>query len=52
MSKKYHISKNGIPAVCHAQPGKCPIGGNDVHFDSVVKSSRICRLSKSFRSID
>lgn len=38
MSKKYHISKNGTPAVCHAQPGNCPIGGNDVHFNSPEKA--------------
>lgn len=37
MSKKYHISKSGTPAVCHAQPGNCPIGGNDVHFNSPEK---------------
>ena len=38
MSKKYHISKNGTPAVCHAQPGKCPIGGNEVLFNSPKKA--------------
>ena len=21
----YHIAKNGAPAVCTAQPGKCPL---------------------------
>lgn len=38
MNKKYHISKSGKPAICHAQSGKCPIGGNDVHFNSLEKA--------------
>ena len=21
----YHINKKGIPVICHAQPGKCPL---------------------------
>lgn len=31
---KYHISKKGTPAVCRAQSGRCPLGGEDLHFDS------------------
>jgi len=51
MSKKYHISKNGIPAVCHAQPGKCPIGGNDVHFDSVEKAQEYADYQNHFEAL-
>ena len=51
MSKKYHISKNGIPAVCHAQPGKCPIGGNDVHFDSVKKAQEYADHQNHFEAL-
>lgn len=29
---KYHIKKDGMPGVCRAQDGKCPLGGNDEHF--------------------
>lgn len=34
---KFHINKHGVPAPCHAQKGKCPLGGADGqqnHFDS------------------
>ena len=29
---KYHINKKGIPAVCKAKDGNCPLGGNEQHF--------------------
>lgn len=29
---KYHINKKGIPAVCRAKDGNCPLGGNEQHF--------------------
>lgn len=28
---RYHIKKDGTPGVCHAQPGKCPLGGEGQH---------------------
>lgn len=28
----YHIAKNGTPAICKAQPGKCPLENQDEHF--------------------
>ena len=31
---KYHINKNGIPAICKAKDGNCPLGGEGEHFDS------------------
>lgn len=31
---RYHINKHGVPAVCKAQPGNCPLGGNDNHFNT------------------
>lgn len=34
----YHIAKNGAPAVCTAQPGKCPLGNKDEHFDTVEEA--------------
>jgi hypothetical protein len=34
----YHIAKNGVPAVCTAQPGKCPLGKQDEHFDTVEEA--------------
>ena len=27
---KYHINKHGVPAICNAQKGKCPLGGMSV----------------------
>lgn len=34
----YHIAKNGTPAICKAQPGKCPLGNQDEHFDTVEEA--------------
>lgn len=34
----YHIAKNGAPAACTAQPGKCPLGNQDEHFDTVEEA--------------
>ena len=34
----YHIAKNGTPAICTAQPGKCPLGNQDEHFDTVEEA--------------
>lgn len=31
---KYHIDKNGRPAVCKASTRPCPLGGPDIHFNS------------------
>lgn len=31
---KYHIDKNGKPAICRATKRPCPLGGDDVHFDT------------------
>lgn len=31
---KYHINKNGVPALCKAKKGNCPFGGDDSHFPS------------------
>lgn len=35
---KFHINKNGIPAICKAQTGNCPLGGNSNHFNNVVEA--------------
>lgn len=31
---KFHISKKGVPAPCKAEKGKCPLGGQNIHFNS------------------
>lgn len=36
---KYHINKNGKPAVCKAAERPCPLGGDEVHF-STMKEAR------------
>lgn len=35
---KWHINKHGVPAPCKAKDGKCPLGGNEQHFDNVEKA--------------
>lgn len=32
---KYHISKDGLPAVCKAKERPCPLGGASEHFSSL-----------------
>ena len=34
----YHIAKNGTPSICKAQPGKCPLGNQAEHFDTVEEA--------------
>lgn len=36
---KYHIDKNGMPAICKAKERPCPLGGDDVHFDSFEEAN-------------
>lgn len=31
---RYHINKHGVPAICRAKPGNCPLGGDESHFSS------------------
>lgn len=31
---KYHINKHGVPAICRAQEGNCPIGSANQHFST------------------
>lgn len=35
---KYHINKHGVPAVCRARLRACPLGGDDVHFDTIEQA--------------
>ena len=35
---KWHINKHGVPAICKAKDGECPLGGNEQHFDNVEKA--------------
>lgn len=30
----YHIKKDGTPGICHAEPGKCPLGGSNQHYST------------------
>lgn len=32
---KFHINKRGVPAVCKATKGNCPLGGSDTHFETL-----------------
>lgn len=35
---KYHIDKNGKPALCRATVRNCPLGGEESHFDTVEEA--------------
>lgn len=35
---KYHIDKNGVPAICRATKRPCPLGGPEAHFDSIEEA--------------
>lgn len=37
---KWHINKKGVPAPCKAQNGKCPLGGENSHFDSEEEAQK------------
>lgn len=55
MSNKYHISDNGEPSKCNAQPGNCPLGGEhftskqdaEAHFEKLQKNQEFSSISKS-----
>lgn len=31
---RYHISKHGVPRVCEAEPGRCRLSRDGIHYDS------------------
>lgn len=33
-TNRYHIGKNGLPAVCQAKKQLCPLGGEDSHYST------------------
>ena len=35
---KYHINRNGMPAICRAEKRPCPLGGPDEHYDSEIEA--------------
>ena len=35
---KFHINREGVPAPCKAEKGRCPFGGSDRHFDSLEEA--------------
>ena len=35
---RYHIDKNGRPAICKATKRPCPLGGVEAHFDSLEEA--------------
>ena len=37
---KYHIDKNGVPAVCRATKRPCPRGGPEAHFDTMEAADK------------
>ena len=41
---KYHINKNGLAAVCKAKERPCPLGGDDVHFNTLEEAEAYIQL--------
>lgn len=37
---KYHIDKNGIPAICRAKVLPCPLGGDESHFPTEEEAQK------------
>lgn len=37
---KFHINKKGVPAPCRATTRPCPLGGEDVHFNSIEEAQK------------
>lgn len=35
---KFHINKNRVPALCRAEKGNCPLGGDEQHFDTIEET--------------
>ncbi|HHT97577.1 MAG TPA: hypothetical protein GXZ90_06755 [Clostridiales bacterium] len=35
---KFHINKQGKPAICKANKGKCPFGDQDSHFKTEIEA--------------
>lgn len=31
---RYHMKEDGTPGICNAQPGNCPLGGNENHVEA------------------
>ena len=42
--KRYHIKKDGTPGECHAQFGKCPLGGANEHYPSMESAQAAADL--------
>jgi len=37
---KYHINKHGVPSVCRATKGNCPLGGEGEHFSTEEEAQK------------
>lgn len=40
MTTRYHINNDGVPGVCHAQPGGCPFASIEDHYDSKEEAQK------------
>lgn len=41
---KYHINKHGIPSICRAKEGNCPLGGDESHFDNKADAQKFADI--------
>ena len=47
---KFHVNKEGVPASCRAKKDKCPLGGEETHFDNIEDAQKYAdkELEKEF----
>lgn len=37
---RFHIKKDGMPGKCTATQKACPLGGSEIHFDSLIEAAQ------------
>lgn len=50
MSRRFHISKHGVPAVCNSPAGMCSYGDENSHFDTYEEAKvHVDKISESVK---
>lgn len=50
---KFHIGKNGLPSICKAKQGNCPLGGEENHFNTKQEAYKAVenRLDQQYNTL-
>lgn len=50
---KFHIGKNGLPSICKAKQGNCPLGGEENHFNTKQEAYKAVenRLEEKYKTL-